>query len=366
MGLKNRKFQCIRSLFVFFYILFNLESTWAISCKAFLKSSVKKQSQSLLGAPIREILPSLSWENILEGISPFSLGEEIIEKVIELNDRYELRISNYNALWGFNKEYDGFISIGVMEKLSGNIAIHIGIDKNHIVQEARVINAVLSSIAMEDLRSIPNFLSIRDNLGIAAEVDPNLVLKYQNSVSERVVPVRSLNIGFVEDSEVAIVVGQRQYAILRYREISPFRALKTFGADSCVIIALYQRATRTGVLMHVDDLAKKKFDNSINSIQRKLLDKFGLDFINHEWEISWAGGNGESSGLISKIRKSLSEFNFALVGQNIAVEEKNLWLDVENGSLSSFIVNPQLPSYQSLPLPSMLEETLILPARGSE
>ena len=217
--------------------------------------------------------------------------------------------------------------------------------------------------------------------GFAEELDINLnfsdsdMMKYHEFVALRreerviansVVSIKTFERESIEDSDDALGVFQNYYGILKYNEDSDRNALKTFGASNCVILIVYDVKNQVGYMNHING---STWGNDINKTEQFLLrmrDLFNQaggellsksqisistngDLLNdNEIEITVIGGMStlKSRLYIHNIREILiNTFYFSSFNQDILTgKSENAWLDLKNGEISAFNVNPSLES----------------------
>ena len=242
---------------------------------------------------------------------------------------------------------------------------------------------------IEDFLLQMMFSQLRENfIGIerlAEEFDMNLnpsnsdmMMRYHQFVdlkreertrANSVVPIKTFERELIEDSDHALGVFQNHYAIKKYDETSDINALKTFGADNCVILIVYDVKNQVGYMNHLtgweDDVETKRFLYRMialfNQAGGELLRKSQIststneDLLNDsEIEITLIGGNSRffSRLYIYNMRTFLeNNLYFSSFNQDILTgKSEDAWLDLKNGKISTFDLNRSLQSNEFPPL----------------
>lgn len=288
---------------------------------------------------------------------------------IDLDQRYQLTISNY---WSISDGKDsGSFAVALNDKQSGINAVWLRVDEQRLVREMKVVGDPANAIiAVSSLSNVPGFGLLRDELNIQpwsqealSRVDAITREEQTARVRrETVTPLFELRLQHKVDSDNAILVAMGEYAFLRFDSNHKQKALKTYGAGPCVIVVLYQRKAKAGIMMHVSALTD--FEQSMQHIASRM-NQYDLDF-SQPWDLAIIGGDDSSREKIFEIREILGRYRFNLIGQNVLTgETESAWLDLETGRLYEFAVNPKLQSNQNWVVPEMFRRSL-KPSVGSQ
>ena len=133
------------------------------------------------------------------------------------------------------------------------------------------------------------------------------------------------------DHPKSVEVLQHEFTITRPgNDRSPF--LQTFGAGPCVVLTLYDKRTKTGLLAHLD--ATTDVAGSFGQMAANLA-RHGVDIGNMEARII-GGQTGQSEELILKLRDQLGDRNVRIVEQDIvesSYDVSAVVLDTNTGEL---------------------------------
>ncbi len=221
-------------------------------------------------------------------------------------------------------------------------------------------------VAISLVRGLKGVERLAKTLNIDPKCDPDNLARHERFLeSERkkrvlensIVPVKNFERGTIEDSDNALGVLQRGYAIRKYDKDSNIKGLKTFGAGPCIIVAIYDRKNKVGYLAHVDAGANIRrsiyemsyhFKKAGGELTRSNEDKPE----DHQLEVTLIGGNNGSRLQINEIRTFLKDkFHVTKMNQDILTSRvENAWLDLESGDIKRFDVNPSLKSNEMPPL----------------
>lgn len=281
---------------------------------------------------------------------------------IDLDQRYQLTISNYWPTWA--GKYKGSFAVALNDKQSGYNAVYLRVDEQLLVREMAVVGEPAhATIAISSLNNISGFGLLRDELHIPpwsreALNRVDAITREEQTARvrrETVTPLLELRLHPIVDSDKAILVALGEYAFLRFDSNHKQKALKTFGVGPCVIVILYQRKAKAGIMMHVDALTD--FEQSMQDISFRM-SQYNLDF-SQSWDLAIIGGDHSSREDIFEIREILDRYRFNLIGQNVLTgKTESAWLDLETGGLYEFTVNPKVQSNQNWILPGMFRRSL--------
>lgn len=134
------------------------------------------------------------------------------------------------------------------------------------------------------------------------------------------------------DVEKAIEVFQGEYAVSKP---SHNRYLQSSGAGPCVIITLYDKKNKIGLLAHLD--AAVDIYNSMDLILQKLKEK-GADASNLEARII-GGQRSQSEKIVYEIKDRLNESNIKIVETDVLADpqtSKDILFDLETGEVYDY------------------------------
>ncbi len=143
------------------------------------------------------------------------------------------------------------------------------------------------------------------------EADPTLKqLLYENKINIK--PYQAPNQLLIEilDKDIATIVGPRQYSVRTFSYSSPVRFIDSYGANSCLIVTMYDRERKKGLVAHLDIYI------DIESSVQELLSHYAQSAAVY---VGFYGGNTlpESKGLVSRTIDLLRETYNTRIVENV-------------------------------------------------
>lgn len=213
---------------------------------------------------------------------------------------------------------------------------------------ARVAIAATKDIPLfQDLAKIYNIVP-DDNDVLAFELRKKELAekkKREDSVQQK----KDFDRSEIADSDDACLVSQAEFAVA---SASEQKALKTFGAGPCAIVAIYDENNKVGALAHIDGLTS--IDASLGNMDYALKDKAeeqaksaGTIASAPSYKVYLIGGDISSREMLFNLQNSLqSRYPDKIKLDILTGKTEEAWLDLATGTVSSFIVNPSLSSNQ--------------------